>query len=75
MRRRTQEASQKHRLLCVNKIIDIASAHRPPRSQSDVDEYVGGPDGDVEATLKRVQDALAYVNHPRTMKQIVLVVD
>jgi hypothetical protein len=27
--------------------------------QADVAEYVGGPDADVEATLKRIQDALA----------------
>lgn len=43
--------------------------------QSDVDEYVGGPDGDVEATLKRVQDALAYVDHLNAMHLPVLVVD
>ena len=29
-------------------------------SQTDVEEYLGGADADVEATLKSFQDALAY---------------
>jgi len=28
--------------------------------QADVEEYLGGADADVEATLKSFQDALAY---------------
>ena len=31
------------------------------KRQSDVEKYIGGPDGDVEDALRRVQDALAYV--------------
>ena len=31
------------------------------KCQSDVEGYVGGPDGDVESALRGVQDALAYV--------------
>ena len=30
------------------------------RSQTDVEEYLGGADADVEVTLKSFQDALAY---------------
>ena len=36
----------------------------PPISrqiQSDVEKYIGGPDGDVESTLRNIQDALACV--------------
>lgn len=31
------------------------------KRQSDVEKYIGGPDGDVESALRKVQDALAYV--------------
>lgn len=40
------------------------------RTQGDVEEYVGGPDGDVEAALRRVQDALAYVTHLKVKKGV-----
>ena len=35
---------------------------RIPDNQSDVEKYIGGPDGDVESAMKRVQDALACVS-------------
>ena len=35
---------------------------RFPDKQSDVEKYIGGPDGDVESAMKRVQDALACVS-------------
>ena len=33
-------------------------------SQTDVEEYLGGADADVEGTLKSFQDALAYAFFP-----------
>lgn len=31
-------------------------------TQADVEEYIGGPDGEVEGPLKTFQDALAYAS-------------
>ena len=33
----------------------------PSRWQSNIEEYIGGPDGTVERPLKEFQDAIAYV--------------
>ena len=41
--------------------VSCTHRHHQPTFQADVEEYIGGPEGDVEGPLKAFQDAIAYV--------------
>jgi hypothetical protein len=60
--RRTQEGSQEHRLLYVFSIVFLWIS--PNKLQENVEAHLGGPDVEVEPTLKQFQDALAYALVP-----------